>query len=136
MEPGGQLPLRHRADDPPRLRPLDGEHRVVGDPVLDVGVEAVGVLAEPVEVALVVGRVGDGQVVVVAEPVGEEVVEDAAVLAAEARVLGAPDLELRRRRSTAAAAATRRLWALGLDLAHVGDVEDAAPDRAPPGAPA
>ena len=82
---------------------------------------------EPGEVALVVGGVGDRQVAVVGQPVGEQVVEDAAVLAAEHRVLGAADLELRetslessRWRSASASRPG------GLDLAHVRDVEDAA----------
>ena len=63
---------------------------------------------EPGEVALVVGGVGDRQVAVVGEPVGEQVVEHAAVLAAEDRVLGAADLELARRRWRAGAAAVER----------------------------
>ena len=50
---------------------------------------------EPGEVPLVVGGVCDGQVAVVGEPVGEQVVEDPAVIAAEHRVLRAADLELR-----------------------------------------
>ena len=126
VEPGRQLPLRDRADDPPRLRPLDCEHRVVVDPVVNVRVEVVGVAPEPLEVALVVGRVGDGEEVVVAESVGEEVVEDAAVLAAEARVLGAADLDPRHVIRQQPLQQLGRLWALGLDLSHVGDVEDAA----------
>ena len=73
-----------------------------------------------------VGRVGDGQVALVAEPVGEEVVEDATVLAAEHRVLRAADLELRDVVGEQPLKQVERAGALGFDLAHVGDVEDAA----------
>jgi len=75
------------------VRALDGEHRVAVGDVADDHVEAATPAAEPGEVGLVVGGVGDDQVAVAAEPVGEEVVEDAAVLLTEARVLGAADLD-------------------------------------------
>ena len=42
-----------------------------------------------------VGGVGDDQEVLGGEAVGEEVVEDAAMLVAQARVLGSPDRESR-----------------------------------------
>ena len=107
--PRRQLAVGELGDDRARLGPLHGEHRVVVDRVGDLGVEARPACSrEPGEVALVVGGVGDRQVAVVGEPVGEQVVEDPAVVAAEDRVLGAADLELRRRRWRAAAAAAPR----------------------------
>ena len=127
VHPRRQLALeQRRGHDRPGVRALDREHRPVGERVADLGVEAVGVLAEPGEVPLVVGGVGDGQVALVAEPVGEEVVEDAAVLAAEHRVLGAADLELGDVVGEQPLEQVERAGPLGLDLAHVGDVEDAA----------
>ena len=82
-----------------------------------------------------VGRVGDGQAAVVGEAVGEEVVEHAAVLAAQQRVLRAAGA-----RPCATSLESRCCRKLGrlrparLDLAHVRDVEDARTRRAPPGA--
>ena len=70
-----------------------------------------------------VGRVGDRQVVAVGQPVADQVIEHAAVLAAQQAVLraalGQPahvgaDQPLQQR---------LRIRAAGLDLAHVGDVE-------------
>ena len=70
-----------------------------------------------------VGGVGDDQVAVAAEPVGEEVVEDAAVLVAEARVLGAADLDLGDVVGEHPLQERERARPLDLDLAHVRDVE-------------
>ena len=92
--PGRQLVVGEPGDDRAGIRSLDGEHRVVAEPVAELGVEVARVLAEPLQVALVVGGVGDRQVAVVGEPVGEQVVEHPAVVAAENRVLGAADGDL------------------------------------------
>ena len=90
-----QLALGHRPDDLARPsvpgRRASRSRRGVS---LTSASKSAGVLAQPGQVAVVVGGVGDRQVALVGEPVGEEVVEHAAVLAAEARVLGAADLEL------------------------------------------
>ncbi len=86
--PRGQLVLGELGDDRARLGPLDGEHRVVVDRVDHLDVELGRVLGEPITVALVVGGVGDSQIAVVGDPVGEQVVEDPAVGATEDRVLG------------------------------------------------
>ncbi len=91
----GKLARRKPLDDAAGVGPLDGEHRPVGEAVLDLAVEARGVLGEPLEIRSMVGGVGDRQVAVVARPVGEEVVKDSAVLAAEHRVLRAADVDLR-----------------------------------------
>ncbi len=85
-----------------------------------------GMLAKPPEVALVVGRVGDRQVAILGEAVGEQVVEDAAVLPAEHRVLGAADLELRDVVGEQSLKQVEGAGPRGLDLAHVGDVEHPA----------
>ena len=111
-------------------RPLQREHRVLGGDVGDLHpVEAVGLPREPVEVAVGVGRVHDGQEALLAvgrgEPVGEQVVQHAAVLAAQQRVLRAARLDL------ADVVGQQVLEELGgarparRDLAHVRDVEDA-----------
>ena len=74
-----------------------------------------------------------------AEPVGEEVVEHAAVLAAEHRVLGAALGDLRHVVREQALEERLGVRAARLDLAHVRDVEDAraacARPRAPGGCP-
>ena len=70
-----------------------------------------------------IGGVGDEQVAVAAEPVGEEVVEDPAVLGAEARVLGAAQPDRGDVVGEDALQKGERPRALDLDLAHVRDVE-------------
>ncbi len=72
-----------------RARTLDGEHREVGLAVAHVGVELLAVGLHPGEVPCVIGGVGDRQEAALPEPVGDEVVEHAALLVAEQRVLGA-----------------------------------------------
>ena len=121
---GGQLAVGERAHDRARLRALDGEHGVVGEPVAHRRVVAARVLLEPREVALVVRRVRHGEEAVRAEPVGEQVVEHPAVLAAQDGVLGAAlaragDVVGEQALEQRLRAGTRRL-----DLAHVRDVED------------
>ncbi len=63
--------------------------------------------AKPGQVGHVVGGVGDGQIAIHIQAVGEEIVEHAAVLAAEHAVLRPAERDLRRRRWRAAAAAAR-----------------------------
>ena len=75
-------------DDLAGVRPLDREHRVVVQAVVERHLEGLRLLAEPREVLLVVGGVGDGEVPVVTELVGEEVVEDAAAGIEAARRAG------------------------------------------------
>ena len=58
----GSSPSAMPGDDPARVRALHRQHRPVGEAVGDLAVELAGVIAEPGEVALVVGGVGDGQV--------------------------------------------------------------------------
>ena len=114
-------PLHRRAG----VWTLNGQHRVVGERVLQVRVEIAGVVAEPGQIALVVRGVGDGEVALVVEPVGEQVVQHAAVLAAEDRVLGAADGELRHVVGQQPLEEGLGVRPARLDLAHVGDVEDA-----------
>ena len=108
-----------------RLRALDGEHRVVVQAIVERDVEALGVALEPREILLVVGRVGDGQVAVVAEPVGEEVVQDAPVLLAQHAVLRSVLGDLRHVVGEDPLQEGLGARAGRLDLAHVRDVEDA-----------
>ena len=94
VEPGGQrarlrAPARCRAPAGPARRasrsPRAGRAPSTSRPV--------AWRLEPGEVLVVVGRVGDGQIAIGLEPVGEEVVEHAAVLAAQHAVLRAPDAD-------------------------------------------
>ena len=70
-----------------------------------------------------VGGVGDRQEVIGREPVGEEVVNHATLLVAQARVLRPADLEPGDVVGEHALQKRRGLRPLGLDLPHVGDVE-------------
>ena len=87
--------------------------------------EVGGLALEPGEVRDVVGGVRDRQEAIDLEAVGEQVVEDPAVLAAEHAVLRAA----RRDRGDVVGEQPlqqlERLRAARLDLAHVRDVEDA-----------
>ena len=113
------------------VRALDREHRVAVGDVADGDVELAAPAPEPGEVGFVVRRVGDDQVAVAAEPVGEEVVEDAALLVAQARVLGAADGDRGDVVGEDPLEEGERARPLDLDLAHVGDVEHpgVGPDR-------
>ncbi|CAA9514807.1 MAG: hypothetical protein AVDCRST_MAG13-3006 [uncultured Solirubrobacteraceae bacterium] len=83
------------------------------------------VALEPGEVLRVVGRVRDGEVLLLAQPVGEEVVQDAPVLPAEHGVLGAADGDLLHVVGEQALQEGGRARPGGPDLPHVRDVEDA-----------
>jgi hypothetical protein len=107
-EAGRQRRVGHGLDDLAGERALDGEHRVSVRDVLHLDVRpAGGVALQPGQVLGVVGRVGDGEVLLGAQAVGEEVVQDAPVLPAQHGVLGAADGDPLRRRWRAAAAAAR-----------------------------
>ena len=99
--PGGRRPARPRpasargsstpeslGDDAARLRALHGEHRVAVGDVADATSNRAGARPSHSRSVLVVGGVGDRQVAIVAEPVGEEVVDDAAVLVGQSRSTG------------------------------------------------
>jgi len=73
----------------------------------------------------VVGGIRDREVVIGPQAVGEEVVEDAAVLIAQQRVLRAADRHLRDVVGVHALQEVLRAGSRDLDLAHVRDVEDA-----------
>ena len=87
---GGSSTPQRRGDDRARVRALHGEHRVAVGDVADGDVEAAAPAPEPGEVGLVVGGVGDEQVAVAAEPVGEEVVDDARRPRCRGRSTGRP----------------------------------------------
>lgn len=83
MEALGQFLVGQCGHDPVRVGALDGEHCVVVEVVVQCDVEALGVALESCEVFLVVCGVGDGEEVVGAELVGEQVVEHVFVLVAQ-----------------------------------------------------
>ncbi len=66
------------------------------------------------------------------DPVDDQVVDDAPALVGQQRVLGGPDLDLAQVVREQRLEQVDRVHALDLELAHVGDVEDAAvlPDGA------
>ena len=116
-----QLAVGEARDETAGLRPLDGEHRVVGDAVGHGGVVVGGVALEPGEIARVVRRVRDGEEAVRAEAVAEEVVEHPAVGPAQDRVLGAAladarptSLETSRCRSSSACGPRVSTWPMWL----------------------
>ena len=113
-----------------RARALHGEQRVVVGDVAHVRAAQL-VLDEPVEVGLAVRGVDDEQVPVRVEAVGDQVVDDAAVVVREQRVLRVAGLELRDVVREQLLEELPRLRPLDLELAHVRDVEDAGvgPDR-------
>ena len=87
--PRGQRGVGDRLHDLARAGALHGEHRVVVQTVVHLRVEPRGVRAEPLQIARVVGGVGDRQEALGLQAVGEEVVEHPPVLAAEHAVLRA-----------------------------------------------
>ncbi len=121
----GQLTVGEVRDDAARLRPLDREHRVVVQTVVERHVEGLRLLGEPGQVLVVVGRVRDRQIVVLAELVGEEVVQDASVFLGQDAVLRPVVGDLADVVGEDALQELQRLRPFRLDLAHVGDVEDA-----------
>jgi hypothetical protein len=120
----GEGRSRRQAELRDRVRPLHGQQAVLVRDVADVGAAHLALL-QPGEVDLAIRRVDDEQVAVGAEPVGDQVVDDAAALVREERVLGAAGLdpvEVVREQALEQLVGTR---ALDLELAHVRDVEDA-----------
>ena len=81
--PRGQRGGGDRLHDLAGVRALHGEHRVAVDPVLDRDVGSSSAWRRTRRGRLVVGGVGDRQVAIRVEAIGEEVVEHAPVLAAE-----------------------------------------------------
>ena len=108
-----------------RPRALDGEQRVpIGD-VPDVGARPLALL-DPFVVGVRVRCVDDQEVAAALEAVDDQVVDDAALLVREQRVLGLTDLEpvdVVREHGLEQIAC---VGAFDLDLAHVRDVEDTA----------
>jgi hypothetical protein len=126
-EARGQRRIGHRLDDLAGPRALDGEHRVLLVSVRHLGVgELAGVRLEPGEVLVVVGGVGDRHEAVGRDAIGEEVVQHAAVVAAQDGVLSSADGDLRDVVGQQALQQVLGLQAAGLDLAHVRDVEQPA----------
>ena len=80
---------------------------------------------QPFVVHVLVARIHDEEVAAGLHPVGDEVVDDPAVLVRQQRVLRAADLGLVEIVREQGLQQVVRLRALDLDLAHVRDVEDA-----------
>ncbi len=123
---GRQGRVGHGLHDLAGAGTLDREHRVAVVGVDDLGsFGALGMMAEPRKVLVVIGRIGHRQVVVGGKAVGEQVVQDPAALVAQQRILGAAHGEGVDVVGQQALEQVARAGAAGLDLAHVGDVEDA-----------
>ncbi len=105
---------------------LDGELGVVVGEVVDVdaGHVADG-LADPLDVLLAGAGVDDDEVVVVGELVDDDVVDEGAVGIEHGRVVGLADGELRGVVHAELLDGGERAGAAQLDVAHVGDVEEA-----------
>ena len=122
---GGKRTVGERLQRGPRRGALHGDHGPVFLGVRHLGVEPRRVVAKPGQVLVVIGGVRDGQEPVRPEPVGEQVVQHAAVVPAEHRVLGAA---LRNCAHVVGEQALEQVLGAGpagLDLAHVRDVEHA-----------
>jgi hypothetical protein len=107
------------------LRALNGEERVIVGDIAHVGSRHLPFL-QPAEISVTIGRVDDQQVAELIQPVGDQVVDDPAPLVGQQRVLSLPRLD------PIDVIRERRLQQLGgartfdFELAHVGDVENAA----------
>ena len=84
---GGSGPSASREEPTGRRGPGPRASRIVARSMTSTSNPAPGL--QPRQVVLVVGGVGDREEVAVGQPVGEEVIEDAPVLAANEAVLGA-----------------------------------------------
>ena len=121
----GGAGLDDAAQDLLGARPLDGdEARAQGD-LLDLALEAGAALGEGGGDALAVAGVGDDEVLLVADAVDDEVVEDPAVLGDDHGVAGPPEADLGDRADERVVERGGGARAGHLDLAHVGEVEDA-----------
>ncbi|CAM5645346.1 hypothetical protein SAURM35S_07265 [Streptomyces aurantiogriseus] len=113
-------------EDARGLGTLDGDQRVVVPVVTHLGVEAGRTLGQRVQHDLRVGGVGDDQVLGglgLGEPVDDQVVQDAAVGAADHGVAGAADADGGDVADEREVQEGRRLRPGHGDLAHVGEVE-------------
>jgi hypothetical protein len=117
--------VQREAEPLDRARPLHGEQPVLVGAVGDLGAARLALL-QPLEVRTRVRRVDDEQVPELGDPVGDQVVDDAAALVREQRVLRLSVADLREVVREERLEKRRHLGPLDLDLAHVRDVEDAA----------
>ena len=116
---------RREAEPLDRARALHGEERVLVRHVADVRSRQLTPL-QPAEIGIAVRRVHDQQVAELLEAVGDQVVDDPALLVREQRVLrlaGAEPVQVVRKRCLKQIG---RAGTLHFELAHVRDVEDAA----------
>src|SRR6266498_1971811 len=118
--------LRLRKSEPlDRARPLNREQRVLVRDVADVGTGDFPLL-EPLEIRLAVGRVDDQQKAMLAQTVGDQVIDDPAALVRQEGVLGLARADLLQVVGQGRLEELARAWPFHLELAHVRDVEDAA----------
>ncbi len=122
-----QVTVRQPLDERPGERSLDGDHRELLGAIDDVDVERSGVLLEPAEVLLVVGRIRDGEEHALRDPIGEQVIEHAPVIAAQDAVLGTALGQAAKVVGEHVLEEADGVRAPRLDLAHVRHVEQADP---------
>ena len=116
---GGQL-----GQDRACLGTLHRDHRVFICAVDDVHVEVAGVLREPLEIDLVVRRVGHRQIALRRQAVSEEIIDHSPVRQAEQGVLSSANGDLRHVVADEVLQELSRLRAGRFNLPHVRDVED------------
>ena len=100
---------------------------VASAPVVQDGPAAGDPLRQRVAHDLAVAGIGDDEVALLAQPIDDQVVEDAAVRRDDHRVVGTPDGEGRRVRDERVGQGVARLRAFDEQLAHVRQVEQAGP---------
>ena len=120
----GESGRLRQAEGLDRCRPLHREERVLVRRVSHLGAPDLALL-DPPERRLPVARVDDEQRVAGAEPVGDQVVDDAAALVREQRVLRLAVAEPAEVVREQALQQVRLPRPLDVQLAHMGDVEDA-----------
>src|ERR1043165_1734739 len=108
-----------------RVRALERELRVVRALVPDFRIHALRAVGEPLEVLVLIRGVDDDEVVVRADAIDEDVVDEAGGGVEKAVVLRAAVLELRDVVAGGALEQRERVGALDRELAHVRDVEKA-----------
>ena len=117
--------LDERDEDLRGLGALDGDHGNVAGLGLEVHVKAVRALVESLPDDVDVRRVGDDEELRLAQAVGDEVVEDAAVFGDDHRVLRLAHRERGEVRDKRVGEELRGAVAVDPDFAHVGEVKEA-----------
>ena len=119
--------IREGSEHAGRPRALDRDETHRQGPVVQDRPTALQSLGQGIAHGDSVAGVGHDHESLLAEPVDDEVVEDAALGEEDHRVVGSSHLEPPRVRGQGVAERGDRLRALDKELAHVGEVEDAGP---------